>query len=347
MKVKEIAEKIGGKVEGDPEFVIESIAPIESASENDLTFLAEPKLAKKFAGKTFGCLVVSKIPEKIGAKAYIVVSNVRSILPDLLQLFAKEEVPKPGISSYAYVDPAAEVHPTAVVMGFAFIDANAKIGAGTVVYPFVFIGQNASIGERCILYPHVFIGRDVVIGNRVIVHAGASIGADGFGFERTEKGYRKIPQIGTVIIEDDVEIGANTCIDRATLGETRVKKGTKIDNLVQIGHNSEIGRNVVIAGMSGVAGSTKVGDWAMIGGYVAIADHLNIGEGAILTGKTGVISDLEGGKIYSGFYARERTQFLRAYALMLKLPELVARIKQLERELERLKNLSNGQRGNS
>ncbi len=338
MKASELAKILGGKVIGE-DVEVGKIAPIETASENDLVILLDMKKANLLSGRKFNCVVVPEPLPSVDARCTIVVGDIQSAFIKLLRAFSEEPTYSAGISDMAYVHPEAKLEDGVVVRPFAFIDRGARIGKNTVIHPFAYIGQNAVVGEDTVIHPFVFIGHSVRVGNRVILHAGVKLGADGFGFRRMGDEYVKIPQIGTVVIEDDVELGANTCVDRATIGETVIRKGTKIDNLVQVGHNVKIGRNVVIAGNSGVAGSSVVEDDVVIAGFVGIADHLKIGRGAVITAKTGVHKDLAPGKLYAGYYVTEHMKFLKAYSLMLKLPELVSRIKQLEQEVERLRRL--------
>lgn len=334
MKTKELATLLEAKLEGNPELEILSIKPPDEAGEKDLVFLFEPGKIK-FVSKKVGCLVASSIPSNIEASTYLIVRDPRSAFLKMLQLFEKKPEFTAGISQEAFIGENTEIRKGAIILPFAYIEKNVRIGTKTVVFPFVYIGEGAKVGENCIIYPYVYIGPQVNIGNRVIIHPGAVIGSEGFGYQKTDKGYEKIPQIGNVIIEDDCEIGSNTTIDRATVGETKIGKGTKIDNLVQIGHSVKIGENTVIAAQCGVAGSTKIGKWVVLAGQVGIADHLEIGNGVIATAKSGISRSVPKGQVVSGLYARERALYLKAQSLFYRLPEILARIENIEKEIEK------------
>ncbi len=330
MKARELSEILKGKLEGDAEVPVRKPVPLEEAGKEDLSFLISPDLENKLESKEIGILISKQRPSKIRPRALILVENPQKAMIRVLSMFEWRESINPGISPLADVAEDAELDENVTIMPFVRIGKGAKIGRDTLICSFTYIGDGATIGESCTIFPGVYIGPGTVIGNRVIVQPGAIIGADGFGFYREGGVYHKIPQIGKVVIEDDCEIGANTTIDRATMGETRIGRGTKIDNLVQVGHNVKIGENTVIAAQTGIAGSTVIGKNVMMGGQVGIADHLRVGDGTIITAKSGIISNLEPGKIYSGPYARERATFIRCQALFYRLPEIVARLKKLE-----------------
>ena len=236
----------------------------------------------------------------------------------------------PGVASTAVVDATSEVDPTAEVGHHAVVAAGAKIGAGSCVSAGCYVGPGSAIGRDCYVYPRVTICGGVTLGDRVILHAGVVLGADGFGYAKSDEGALKVPQIGGVLIEDDVEIGANTTIDRATLGQTRVGKGTKIDNLVMVAHNVEIGRHCLIVSQTGIAGSSRLGDGVITAGQVGIVDHVEIGDGAILAAQSGVAGDVPAGKTYLGSPARDHSQQKRLFAYMTKLPEWARRLRDLE-----------------
>ncbi len=336
MRASELARLIGGQLIGE-DVEVERIAPPEDAGENDVVVITDEKKLKILRDRAVLCLVAKKVPDDVRVRCAIKVEDPGAAFLKLLHIFdTHPEYTEAGVHQLAFVHEDASVHSSAVIRPFAFVEKGARIGKNTVIHPFAYIGENAVVGDDCIVHPFVFIGHNVKVGNRVILHAGVKIGADGFGFRRTDEGYEKIPQIGGVVIEDDVELGANTCVDRATIGDTVIRKGTKIDNLVQVGHNVKIGRNVVIAGNSGVAGSSVVEDDVVVAGFVGIADHLRIGQGAVITAKTGVHKNLDPGRTYAGFYATEHIKFLKAYSLMLKLPDILNRIKQLEQKVAEL-----------
>ena len=333
MKAGELAELLGGDLEGNPDAPVRKPVPLEQAGEGDTALLLSPDFEKKIDPKKVGVLIAGQRPGKIEASALILVPDPRRAMIALLERYAPAEEIPPGVSELARVGEGTSVGDGSAVMPFSCIGKNVSIGRNTRIYPFTYVGDGASIGDDCILYPGVYIGTNCVVGNRVIVHSGARIGADGFGFFRIDGKYIKIPQIGRVVIEDDCEIGANTTIDRATLGETRIGRGTKIDNLVQVGHNVTIGSDTVIAAQTGIAGSTEVGSGVMMGGQVGIADHLVIGDNVVIMAKSGITQSIPPGKVYSGYFARERGSFLKSQMLFYKLPEIWKRLKKLEEKL--------------
>ena len=254
----------------------------------------------------------------------------------LLGLFHPEPRAEPGVHPTACVAGGARVDRSASVGPLAVVEAEAVIGPRSRVGALSFVGRGAVLGEDVRLHPHVVIREDVRIGNRVIVHSGAVLGADGFGYAFDGQAHRKIPQVGGLRIEDDVEIGANTAIDRATLGETIVRRGTKIDNLVQIGHNCDVGEDVILVSQVGIAGSSRVGNRAMLAGQVGVADHVTIGAGAILTAKSGVPNDVPAGEVWSGIPSRPTSEQKRIWAGESQLPELIRRVRALEKRLREL-----------
>lgn len=325
---KEIKVILGADMEGDREEPFNDILPPEKAGEDDLVFLWG---SQKVKGKFGGIVIKDNPPEGVETKVlYRVKDPERAFFLLLNHIFmATRRRAKPGIHPLSLVSPTAGVK-GAEISAYVIVENNVSIGEGTIIYPFVYLGENVQIGRDCIIFPYVYVGSETIIGDKVTIYPGAVIGSDGFGFIREENGYKKIPQMGKVVIEDDCEIGANTCIDRSTIGETRVKKGTKLDNLIQIGHNVEIGENTVIAAQTGIAGSSRIGSWVMMGGQVGVADHLIIGDGAIITAKSGVTKSAPPGAVFSGQFARERSLFLKANSLFFRLPELYERLRKLE-----------------
>ena len=271
------------------------------------------------------------------------VDNAYESVAKLLTLYESMKQKKTGVSDKAYISPSAKIGEDCYVAPFAYIGENVVVGNGTTIHPNAVICDNASVGEDCIIYPNVTIYHDCKIGNRVILHAGAVIGADGFGFAPTANGYDKIPQIGIVTIEDDVEIGANTCVDRSTMGTTIVRKGVKLDNLVQIAHNVDVGSHTVMSAQVGVAGSCKIGEWCMLGGQVGVAGHITVGDRTY----AGAQSGIPGGRMIKngnctvmGYPAIEQKNFARSAAVYKNLPELVAQVNELKKEIEELKKTS-------
>jgi len=327
MNAREIAELIGGKLIGDEKVEVRKPVPYPDAREGDTTFLFEQNWDSE---KKVGLLIANFEPSKTRCDALILTDRKEEALIKVLNLFVK----KPDFDYSNPIHPTAQISNGAQIAPSVFIGKNVKIGSGTRIYPFVFIGDEVEIGKNVTIYPMVTIYDDVKIGNNVTIFSGTVIGADGFGFYRTSRGYIKIPQIGGVIVEDDCEIGANVTIDRATMGYTRIGKGTKLDDQVHVAHNVVIGEHTVIAGQTGIAGSTRIGSWVMMGGQVGIADHLEIGDNVIILAKAGVSKSLLKPGIYGGYFARERSAMLKIRALEERLPELFQRLKKLEEKVE-------------
>ncbi len=334
MKTAELAQILGARLEGDPHREIQGVALPQEGGADRLVFLLDPKRPLK---TPVGAVVAREPLPVEGVGAWLLVPDPRAAMVPVLARFRKPEWHQEGIHPQARVSPEAHLAEGVSVGAFAVVEAGARIGQRTRIGPGVFVGPEVEIGEDCVIYPGVYLGRGTRIGHRVRIEPGAVIGREGFGFVQVEGRFVRIPQVGRVVIEDDCEIGANTCIDRATIGETRIGRGTKVDNLVQIGHNVVIGPNTVIAGQTGIAGSVVVGEGVLMGGQVGIADHVRIGDRAILTAKAGIISDVPDGAVYSGPYARDRGLFLRAMSLFFKLPDLARRLRALEREIQRRK----------
>jgi UDP-3-O-[3-hydroxymyristoyl] glucosamine N-acyltransferase len=331
MKVKEIAKQLDLELRGDPETDVSSVMSLERAGREHLTFLLDPKAQKPKS--EIGCLVCRTVPEGIQAKAYLIADDPRKSMPKILGLFDRNPVFEPGVHEGAAVDESTTLAEGAAVLPHSYVGKNVSIGKNTVVHPFAYVGEDVEIGQNCEIHPLVYVGNRTEIGDRVIVFPGAILGGDGFGFAREDDKYIRIPQLGRVVIEDDCEIGACATIDRATLGETRIRRGTKIDNLVMVAHNVEIGEDSVIAGQSGIAGSSRIGSGAVLAGQVGIADHLEIADGVIITAKTGVAKNILKRGVYSGYFARERAEVLKAQSIYYRLPGLLERIKRIEKEL--------------
>ena len=273
-----IAGLIGGTIVGDPEAKVNNFAKIEEGKPGCISFLANDKYEQYIYGTESSVVLVNENFEpKQEIKATLIkVANAREAVAKLLQIYEGMKPKREGVSDLAFIDPSARIGEKCYIGPFVAIAEGVEIGDGCVLHPHVTIGRNAKIGANTEIYSNAVVYHDCQVGNRCILHAGCVIGADGFGFEPTETGYRKIPQIGIAIIEDDVEIGANTCVDRAVMGATVVHSGVKLDNLVQIAHNNEIGSHTVMSAQVGIAGSTKVGEWCMFGGQVGIAGHATI-----------------------------------------------------------------------
>ena len=320
--LKELGEIIGADVVGDGGVVVSSVNTLEDARAGQLSFLANPKYEKDL--------------DATQASAVIVAQN--SKFERLPTLRAKD--PHLAYQKAVVALHGQRRHPFAGVHPRASVDPSATVGEGSVIYPGVYLGPGAKVGRDCVLFPNVVVYERCVIGDRVIIHAGTIIGADGFGYATSAGVHHKIPQVGNVVIEDDVEIGANCTIDRAALGSTVVGKGTKIDNLVTLGHNVRTGPGCIIVAQAGVAGSTTLGHHVVLGGQVGVAGHLELGDGVMAAAQCGITNSIEPGQIVIGSPHMPIREGRRAYALVRELPELLQRIKDLEREVERLKSQS-------
>lgn len=328
MKLKEIIGVIGGELRGSPETEISGFAGVADARPGQLTFLTDAKLSDVLMKSGASCVIVKDFIDSLETAQIKSPDPYYSFAVLLHKFSVKKHSPK-GVSQRASVSIKATIGADVTISDFAFIGDYAEIGGGTHIYPNVYVGEGSTIGKDCIIYPNVTIREGVRIGDRVILHPGAVIGADGFGFIFREGRHFKIPQVGGVDIGNDVEIGANSCVDRAMTGTTAIGDGTKMDNLMQIAHNVKIGRHCVLAAQTAVGGSAVVGDYVVVGGHVAISDHAKIEDEVMIAGKSGVHGTLEKG-VYSGIPAIRHRVWLRASTLFGKLPELFARVKELE-----------------
>lgn len=336
---KQIAEFLGGTVDGNENATVHTFAKIEEGAPGALSFLSNVKYTHHIYTTKSSIVLVNRdfVPEQPVSATLVRVDNAYESLAKLMSLYASMKPGRSGISSLASVSEKASIGKNVYIGPFSVVEDGAVIGDNTQIYPHVIVGEGASVGTDCILYPHVTIYYGCKIGNRCILHAGSVIGADGFGFAPTPQGYNKIPQIGIVQLEDDVEIGANTCIDRSTMGRTVIHKGVKLDNLIQVAHNVEIGDNTVMSAQTGIAGSSKVGSWCMIGGQCGISGHITLGNKVNLAAKTGVIGNLEDGVTMMGYPAIGYRNFLRSSLIYKDLPEISKTIRNLEKEIEELK----------
>ncbi len=331
---------INGRIEGDPDAAVNSFGKIEEAKEKQLTFLANPKYEEYLYSTNASIVIINESYElKQPVKATLIrVPDAYSAFATLLSKYQDiMQQQLTGIQQPVYIAKTATVGDHVFVGAFAYLGENVKVGNNTKIYPNVYVGDNVIVGNNCILYPGVNIYHDCVLGNDVIIHGGTIIGSDGFGFAPMADGsFKKIPQIGNVLIEDQVEIGANTTIDRATMGSTIIKSGAKLDNLIQIGHNAEIGNSTIIAAQAGISGSTKIGNGVMIGGQAGIVGHIQLGDGARVNAQSGVSKSIEPGKAVTGSPAYDYTAALRSQAVTRKLPELEKRVKELEALVKQL-----------
>lgn len=343
---QQIAAYINGQVEGDGQTLICKFAKIEEGTEGAISFLSNALYEHYIYDTKSSVVLVSNDfqPQKTITATLIRVANPYEAVSKLLQLYESMK-PKPvGIDSLAYISPTAKIGADVYIAPFAYVGDNAEIADGVQLYPHATVGENVKIGANSILYSNCVVYHDCKIGNNCILHAGSVIGADGFGFAPTANGYEKIPQIGIVTIEDNVEIGANACVDRSTMGTTILHKGVKIDNMVQIAHNVEIGENTVISAQAGIAGSAKVGQWCMLGGQVGVAGHIVVGDKV----NVGAQSGIPGGRLVKqgnctvmGYPAIEHSNFARSSAALKNLPELVKEVNELKKEIEQLKICKN------
>lgn len=336
---QQIAGFLNGTIEGDPEVKVCNFSKIEEGKTGTLTFLANPKYEHYIYETKASIILVNNdfIPAAPINSTLIKVANAYTALAMLLNIVEQSKTKKSGIDSTAFIAVSAKVGEDAYVGNFAYIGENVTLGKNCKVYPYAYIGDHVTAGDNCIFYPHVTIYNSCIIGSRCIFHAGVVIGSDGFGFAPEGDLYKKIPQLGNVIIEDDVEIGANTTIDRAVMDSTIIRKGVKLDNLIQIAHNVEIGENTVMAAQVGIAGSVKVGKHCMFGGQVGLAGHLKIGDHVNLGAQSGIISDIKDGETIMGTPAINAKSFMRSSAIFNRLPEIYRNMGQLQREIEQLK----------
>lgn len=319
---KQIADMIGGRVEGDEQAKINTFAKIEEGKKGAISFLSNPKYTSYIYETESSVVLINEDVELTQPVSctLIRVKNAYESVAKLLQLYASMMPKKTGI------DP------------LAFVSKSAKIGENVYIAPFAYIGDNVTIGDGSRIFPHVTIYEGCKIGKNVTIHAGSVIGADGFGFAPNQEGYDKIPQIGIVVIEDDVEIGANTCVDRSTMGQTIIHKGVKLDNLIQVAHNCEIGENTVMSAQVGMAGSTKIGAWCMVGGQAGFSGHITIADKTFIGAQSGVISNTKGnGEQLIGAPAIDPKVFFKAQAVMKRLPDMYKELGALRKEIEELK----------
>lgn len=335
-----IASVIGGKVEGDKNAKVCTFTKIEEGMEGAISFLANPKYTHYIYETKSSIVLVNEdlVLERPVTTTLIRVKNAYESIAQLLSIYEAAKPRKSGIAPQAYVSPTATIGKDCYIGPFACVGDGAIIGDGCQIYPHAVIGDKASIGNNCIFYPNTTVYHGCKIGNNVTVHAGAVIGADGFGFAPGADGYEKIPQIGIVTIEDNVEIGANTCIDRSTMGTTMIRKGVKLDNLVQVAHNVEIGENTVMSAQVGIAGSTKVGAWCMMGGQVGLAGHITIGDRTQLGAQSGVPGSLKGGEELIGTPPMNPRSYFKSQAVFRRLPDMYKDLENLKKEIEKLKN---------
>ena len=340
---KQIAEFIQGTIVGDENATVHTFAKIEEGIPGAISFLSNPKYTHYIYDTQSSIVLVNKDfePEKEIKETLIKVDNAYESLAKLLNLYEMSKPKKTGVDPLAYIAPTAKIGENVYIAPFACVGDNAEIGDNTSLHPHATVGSGAKVGSNCILYPHATVYHDCRVGNNCILHAGSVVGADGFGFAPSPEGYEKIPQIGIAILEDNVEIGANTCIDRATMGATIIRKGVKLDNLIQIAHNVEVGSNTVMASQVGVAGSTKIGEWCMLGGQVGVAGHITIGNKVNMGAQSGVHGSIKDGEALIGTPPIGLKNYFKSSAVFKKLPDMYLELNSLKKEIEELKKQLN------
>lgn len=340
--VKQIADFIGGEVEGDSRLVIDGVSGLKEAQKGHISFLSNSKYCSLLEKSLASCVIVDE-NAKSSSKTIIRVKNPSLSFVKVVELFSDYQLKCiSGVSKKSSVADDAKLGKNVAVGDFAVVGEGAKIGNNTLVYSGAYVGNNVVIGSDCVIHPNVVIRENVIIGDRVIIHACSVIGADGFGYIQVENKNFKIPQVGTVVIEDDVEIGACTTIDRARFGKTLVGKCTKIDNLVQVGHNVEIGENCIIISQVGISGSTKIGKNVILAGQSGVAGHLSIGDNVVLGARGGIIKSVPANSYVSGYPARSNLRTMKSYAALDMLPDLIKEFNVVKRKLAQMEKDING-----
>jgi len=332
-KLRELAEWVDGTVVGDGEIEIFGVSGIDEAQAGEITFVANPKYLRKLSETHASAVIVSKEATR-GEKPLLSVANPYLAFAKILTLFSQKPYQPKGIDSNAWISPTARLGKDLTLYPFVYIGDRCSIGDRVTLYPGVYIGEDSFIGEDSILYPNVSIYSGTVIGKQVILHSGVVVGSDGFAYVKEGKKNVKIPQIGKVEIEDDVEIGSNTTIDRATFGKTIIRRGVKIDNLVQVAHNVTIGEDSIIVAQVGISGSTKIGSNVTLAGQVGVVGHIEIGDNVMVGAQSGVANDLPANQGYTGSPALPHREFLRVITLFPKLPEMRKSLIEIEKRLK-------------
>lgn len=354
-KLTELATLVEGELVGDPYLTIRGVAPLGEAGPAEITFAADLRRAREALAGGAGAVILArsdyaalqKEAEVAGRpvvteKSLLLVDNPRLAFARVLAAFAPPLPVAVGVHPTAVISPQARLGRNVAIGAHVVIEAEAEVGDGVVIYPGVYLGPGVRVGAGSIIHANAVLREGVRVGRNVVIHAGAVLGADGFGFVPVEGKHRKVPQIGTVVVEDDVEIGANTTIDRATCGATRIGRGTKIDNLVQIGHNVQVGEDCLIVAQCGLAGSARLGDRVILAGQAGVADHLEVGDDCVVAAASVVASDLPPGSHVFGIPARPHAEEMRIKAASARLPELWKELRQLRRRLEELEKASKG-----
>ncbi len=340
---KQIATYLHGEIVGNENETVHTFAKIEEGVPGAISFLSNPKYTQYIYTTQSSIVLVNKdLKLDHDVKTTLIkVDNAYESLAQLLTLYEQSKPKKTGIDPLASIAPTAKIGNNVYIGPFACVEDGVEIGDNTYIHPHVTIGCHAKVGNNTTLYPHVTIYQDCHVGNNCILHAGCVIGADGFGFAPSSQGYDKIPQIGIVIIEDNVEIGANTCVDRATMGATVIHQGVKLDNLIQIAHNVEIGSHTVMASQGGVAGSAKIGEWCVFAGQVGIAGHIKVGDHVTIGAQSGIPGNTKSGSTLMGYPAVDPKIFARSSVIFKKLPEMYTELQNLQKEIDELKKQLN------
>jgi len=343
---QQIAHILNGKIEGNADVKVSDFSKIEEGRSGTLTFLANLKYAHYIYETQASIALVNddfKQEKNLPSTLTLIrVSNAYAALAQLLELVSQSVPRKQGIEAMSFVSPSAQVSKDTYIGAFAYIGENVRLGENVAIYPNSYVGDNVVIEDNTIIYAGVKIYTGCKIGKNCIIHSGAVIGSDGFGFAKEGDAFKKIPQLGNVILEDDVEIGANTTIDRAVMGSTIIHQGVKLDNLIQVAHNVEIGKNTVMAAQSGIAGSSKIGENCIFGGQTAVVGHLKIGNNVSVGGQSGIASNIKDGKTILGSPAIEARDSLRSSVIFPKLPDMYKQLNQLQKEIESLKETLDG-----
>ena len=341
--LSELAARVGGEVSGDGAVAIERIASLEEAGPGDLSFFSNKKYRAAFEGSRAAAVVVEPDVSVPAGRTVLRAPNAYLAFAKIATLFHPPVEAMPVIAEEAFVAPSARVDPSAELMPFAYVGPDAVVGARCILFPGAFVGAGARLGDDCVLWPNAVVRDRCTLGDRVVLEPGCVVGSDGFGFAFDPEGeqgsgprHYKVPQIGTVIVEDDVELGANTCVDRATLGATVIGRGVKVDNLVQLAHNVQVGPLSLLIAQVGIAGSTKLGAGVIAAGQVGIVGHLTVGDGAKLAAQSGIMNDVEPGAVLMGSPAVPKGERLRQEALVRRLPALARRVAELEKKIEEL-----------
>jgi UDP-3-O-[3-hydroxymyristoyl] glucosamine N-acyltransferase len=334
-RLAELAELVGGRIEGDPERAVETIRILEEAGPADLSFLTSPRYRAQAVASSAGALLVgtAMADNALLSRDLLVVDDPGYALAVLLEHFHPAGRREPGVHPTAILEPGCEVDPTAHVGPYVVIGEGSRIGAGAALHAFVAVGRSCGVGEGAVLYPHAVLYDGTEVGAASIVHAGVVLGADGFGYATHRGSHHKVPQLGRVVVEANVEIGANSTVDRATLGATRIGAGTKIDNLVQVGHNVQVGKHCILCGQAGIAGSARLGDGVVLAGQAGVAGHIQLGDRVQVAAKSAALGSVEAGTAVAGIPAVELRKWRRQTVLIARLEEVSRRLRALERRL--------------